>query len=82
VATKSKPKPIAIYTIRSAAGGGPREERRRKGQELFDKIRTLEKIVGPEYVALIEGIEDISENDQLRAEFSSAFGALVRLCTR
>jgi hypothetical protein len=34
---------------------------------LFDKIRTLEKIVGPEYVALIEGIEDISENDP--AEF-------------
>jgi hypothetical protein len=53
-----------------------------KVNELFDKIRTLEKIVGPEYVALIEGIEGISENDQLRAEFSSAFGALVRLCTR
>jgi uncharacterized protein YcbK (DUF882 family) len=53
-----------------------------KVNELFEKIQTLEKTVGPEYVALVEGIEDISENDQLRAEFSSAFGALVRLCTR
>jgi hypothetical protein len=53
-----------------------------KVNELFEKIRTLEKTVGPEYVALVEGIEDISENDQLRAEFSSAFGELVRLCTR
>ena len=53
-----------------------------KVNELFEKIKTLEKTVGPEYVALVEGIEDISENDQLRAEFSSAFGALVRLCTR
>ena len=43
-----------------------------KVNELFEKIRTLEKTVGPEYVALVEGIEDISENDQLRAEFSSA----------
>ena len=53
-----------------------------KVNELFEKIKTLEETVGPEYVALVEGIEDISENDQLRAEFSSAFGALVRLCTR
>jgi flagellar motility protein MotE (MotC chaperone) len=53
-----------------------------KVNELFKKIETLEKTVGPEYVALVEGIEDIAENDQLRAEFSSSFGALVRLCAR
>jgi len=53
-----------------------------KVNELFGKIQTLEKTVGPEYVALVEWIEDISENDELRAEFSSAFGALVRLCTK
>jgi hypothetical protein len=53
-----------------------------KVNELFEKSKTLEKTVGPEYVALVEAIEDIAENEQLRAEFSSAFGALVRLCTR
>jgi len=50
--------------------------------ELFQKIETLEKTLGPEYVALINGIQDIEENDQLFAELLSAFGALVRLCTR
>jgi hypothetical protein len=53
-----------------------------KVNELLEEIETLEKTLGPEYVALIEGIQDIAENEQLRAEFSSAFGALVRLCTR
>src|SRR5262249_3022915 len=48
---------------------------------LFQKIETLEKTLGPEYAALIDGVQDIVENDQLRAEFLSAFGALARLCT-
>jgi hypothetical protein len=30
--------------------------------------------IGPEYVALIDGVQDIAENDQLGAEFLSAFG--------
>jgi hypothetical protein len=50
--------------------------------ELFQQIETLEKTIGPEYVALTDGLQDIVENDELRAEFSSAFGALARLCTR
>jgi hypothetical protein len=50
--------------------------------ELSQKIDTLEKILGPEYVALINGVQEIRENDQLRAEFLSAFGTLARLCTR
>jgi flagellar motility protein MotE (MotC chaperone) len=50
--------------------------------ELFEKIETLEKTIGPEYVALIDGVQDIAKNEQLRAEFLSAFGALARLCTR
>ena len=37
--------------------------------ELSQKIDTLEKILGPEYVALINGVQEIRENDQLRAEF-------------
>jgi hypothetical protein len=49
-----------------------------KVNELLEKIDKLEKTIGPEYVALTEGIQDIAENEQLRAKFSSAFGALVR----
>jgi hypothetical protein len=49
---------------------------------LFQKIETREKTLGPEYVALIDGVQDIAENDQLREELLSAFGALARLCTR
>jgi len=51
-------------------------------EELFEKIETLEKALGPEYAALIDGIQDVAENDELRAEFVSAFEALVRLCTK
>jgi hypothetical protein len=49
------------------------EKKQRKGQPI-DKIE--------KYVALINGIQDIADNDELRAEFLSAFGALARLCTR
>jgi hypothetical protein len=37
--------------------------------ELFEKIETLEKTIGLEYVALIDGVQDIAKNEQLRAEF-------------
>jgi hypothetical protein len=51
--------------------------------ELFERIDTLEKTLGPEYVALLDGLQYIDpENDQLNAELSSAFGALARLCIR
>ena len=50
--------------------------------ELFQKLETLEKTLGPEYVALIDGVQEIAQNDELGAEFLSAFGALARLCTR
>jgi hypothetical protein len=53
-----------------------------KVDELLEKIDKLDKTLGPEYGTLIEGIQDIAENEQLRAEFMWAFGALVRLCTR
>jgi len=41
----------------------------------------MDETLGPEYMALIDGIQEIAENDQLRAEFVLAFGALARLCT-
>src|SRR5262245_24824034 len=50
--------------------------------ELFQKLETLEKTLGPEYAALIDGLQDIAENEDLRAEFVSAFGALAALCKK
>jgi hypothetical protein len=50
--------------------------------ELSQKIVTLEKTLGPEYLALIDGFEDIAKDDQLGAEFESAVAALFRLCTK
>ena len=50
--------------------------------ELSQKIETLEKTLGPEYLALIEGFEGIAKDDQLGEEFESAISALDRLCTR
>jgi hypothetical protein len=51
--------------------------------ELSDKIETLEKTLGPEYAALVEGLEQLDpENDRLGAEIMSEFAVLNRLCTR
>jgi hypothetical protein len=50
-------------------------------EELYVKIETLEKTFGPEYVALIDGLEDIVGNDQLGAEFMAAIASLDILCT-
>ena len=50
--------------------------------ELFQKLETMEKTLGPEYLALMDGFEDISKDDQLGEEFESAIAALDRLCTR
>jgi hypothetical protein len=53
--------------------------------ELSEKIDTLEKTLGPEYLALIDKLQDIDpENDKFGAvaEIRSIFGALDRLCAR
>ena len=50
--------------------------------ELSQKIETMEKTLGPEYLALLDGFEDIAKDDQLGDEFESAIAALDRLCTR
>jgi wobble nucleotide-excising tRNase len=50
--------------------------------ELSQKIETLEKTLGPEYVALLDGLQDIVENDLLGAEFTYALASLDGLCTR
>jgi hypothetical protein len=54
----------------------------KKVDELFRKSETMEETLGPEYLALINGIQEIVGNDELRAEFVLAFGALAKLCTK
>ena len=52
-------------------------------EELLEKIDTMEKTLGPEFAALVEGLEQLDpENDKLGAEIMSEFAALNRLCTR
>jgi wobble nucleotide-excising tRNase len=55
---------------------------RKRIDKLFRKVETIEETLGPEYRALIDGIQEIAENDELRAEFVLAFGALAKLCTK
>ena len=51
--------------------------------ELLQKMETLEKTLGPEYVELIDRLGDIDpENDKLTLEITSVFHGLDRLCTR
>ena len=71
-----------IMKLGEQVGQAYEKNDRKMVDELSQKIDTLEKILGPEYVALINRVPEIAENDQLRAEFLSAFGKLARLCTR
>jgi flagellar motility protein MotE (MotC chaperone) len=51
--------------------------------ELDRKFEALEKTLGPEYVALMDRLEDLDpEKDKLAAEIISVFEPLDRLCTR
>ena len=51
--------------------------------ELLQKIDALEKVLGPEYVALMDRLVDIDpEKDKLGAEIMSVFDALGELSPR
>jgi hypothetical protein len=51
--------------------------------ELLQKTETMEKTLGPEYVALMEGLDLVDpEKDKLGAEMLSIVASLDRLCTR
>ena len=51
--------------------------------ELLQKIETLEKTLGPEYVALMDRVGAIDpENDKLADEITSLFEPLDRRCRR
>ena len=51
--------------------------------ELSQKIERLEKILGPEYVALMDGLQKLGpENSKRVLEILLQFAALDRLCTK
>ena len=51
--------------------------------ELSQKIERLEKILGPEYIALMDGLQKLGpENKKRIAEIMVQFAALDRLCTK
>jgi hypothetical protein len=51
--------------------------------ELSQKIERLEKILGPEYVALMDGLQKLGpENSKRVAEIMLQFATLDRLCAR
>jgi hypothetical protein len=51
--------------------------------ELSQKIDRLEKILGPEYIALMDGLQKLGpENKKRVADIMLQFAALDRLCTK
>jgi wobble nucleotide-excising tRNase len=56
---------------------------KKRVDELSQKIERLEKILGPEYVALMDGLQKLGpENKKRVADIMLQFAALDRLCTR
>jgi hypothetical protein len=49
---------------------------------LYQKIDELAKKLGPEYAALMEGLQDIDPESKVGQEIESVLMALQRLCTR
>jgi hypothetical protein len=47
---------------------------------LFQKMYQLEKKLGPEYTALIDGLQDINPQSEVGHEISSTLDALDNLC--
>ena len=50
--------------------------------ELSQKMKELEKNLGPEYVALMDGFPDIDPESDDGAEIGAALAALERLCAK
>ena len=54
----------------------------KKTDELNQKMDELTKKLGPEYVALMDGLQDINPNSQVGQEIGSTLSALDKLCTK
>ena len=52
----------------------------KKADELSQKMDELTKKLGPEYSALMDGLEDINPNSQNGQEIGSVLSALDKLC--
>ena len=53
-----------------------------KADELYQKMDELAKKLGPEYVALMDGLQDVNPNSQVGQEIGSTLSALDKLCAK
>jgi hypothetical protein len=54
----------------------------KRADELYQKMDELAKKLGPEYVALMDGLQDINPNSQVGQEIGSTLSALDKLCAK
>ncbi|MGB8117232.1 MAG: hypothetical protein WCF56_00670 [Pseudolabrys sp.] len=54
----------------------------KKFDALFQKMYELGKQLGPEYAALVDGLQDIDQQSEVGQAISSALDALDNLCGR
>jgi hypothetical protein len=54
----------------------------KKADELSQKMDEMTKKLGPEYSALMDGLEDINPNSQNGQEIGSVLSALDKLCAK
>ena len=50
--------------------------------ELSQKMKELEKNLGPEFVALMDGLQDIDPGSDDGEEIAAALAALEKLCAK
>jgi hypothetical protein len=50
--------------------------------ELSQKMKELENNLGPEYVALMDGLQDIDPESDNGADIGAALAALDKLCAK
>ena len=62
--------------------GDIEEADEKKADELYQKMDELAKKLGPEYVALMDGLQDINPNSQVGQEIGSVLSALDKLCAK
>jgi hypothetical protein len=55
---------------------------RKMVDELSQKTDTLKKTLGPEFLGLVDGLQDIDPESEVGQEIMSIFGALDGLCAR
>jgi hypothetical protein len=54
----------------------------KRADELYQKKNELTTKLGPEYVALMDGLQDVNPNSQNGQEIGSVLGELDKLCAK